>query len=197
MHLKVVDSFKYLGIPIDKELTMSSLHTLTLDNIKESNGKLHGLLRDVKSNRELHSSHHSNLGRARTSPKTLCNLWKSCVLVHATQYLRYIHSPTQFHEIQTELNKSLHFSVVPDYLILFKQIWESHPWCITIWSSLQARISGWQTYIRTPSQANFMPSESTTFEPSITLIWRTDLCKDVKLSSPVGPLQTRSPIQNT
>jgi hypothetical protein len=129
--LKVVDSFKYLGIPIDKELTMSSLHTLTLDNIQESNGKLHGLLRDVKSNRELHSSHHSNLGRARTSPKTLCNLWKSCVLVHATQYLRYIHSPTQFHEIQTELNKSLHFSVVPDYLILFKQIWESHPWCIT------------------------------------------------------------------
>lgn len=36
-------------------------------------------------------------------------------MVHATQYLRYIHSPTQFHEIQTELNKSLDFSVVPDY----------------------------------------------------------------------------------
>jgi hypothetical protein len=31
----------------------------------------------------------------------------TCVLVHATQYLRYIHSPTQLETIQTELNKSM------------------------------------------------------------------------------------------
>jgi hypothetical protein len=103
----VVDSFKYLGIPIDRDLAMSTLHTLILDNIKKANGKLHGLLRYLKSNRELHSSHHSTLGGANTSPKTIVLLWKSCVLVHATQYLRYIHSPTQLEKIQTGLNKSM------------------------------------------------------------------------------------------
>jgi hypothetical protein len=105
--LKVVDSFKYLGVPIDKDLSMSTLHTLILNNIQKANGKLHGLLRDLKSNRELHSSHQSTLGRASTSPKTIGLVWKSCVLVHATQYLRYIHSHTQLEKIQTELNKSL------------------------------------------------------------------------------------------
>jgi hypothetical protein len=77
------------------------------NNIHKANGKLQGLLRDFKSNRELHSSHHSTLGRARTSPKTIGLLWKSSVLVHATQYLRYIHSHTQLQKIQTELNKSM------------------------------------------------------------------------------------------
>ncbi len=33
-----------------------------------------GLLRDLKSSRELHSSHHTTLGRASTSPKTGGNL---------------------------------------------------------------------------------------------------------------------------
>jgi hypothetical protein len=72
--LKVVDSFKYLGV------------------------------------RELHSSHHTTPGRASTSPETIGLLWKSCVLVHATQYIRYIHSPTQLKTIQTQLNKSLQSS---------------------------------------------------------------------------------------
>ena len=62
--LKVVDSFKYLGVPIDKDLTMGPLHTLIRDNIQKANGKLQGLLRDLKSSRELHSSHHTTLGRA-------------------------------------------------------------------------------------------------------------------------------------
>jgi hypothetical protein len=105
--LKVVDSFKYLGVSIDKDLAMGPLHTLIRDNIQKANGKLQGLLRDLKSSRELHSSHHTTLGRASTSPKTIGLLWKSCVLVHATQYIRYIHSPTQLKTIQTQLNKSL------------------------------------------------------------------------------------------
>jgi hypothetical protein len=84
MPLKKVDSFRYLGIPIYKDLTMSTLHTLILDNIQKANGKLQRLLRDLESNRELHSSHHSTIGRASTSPKTLCHLWKSCVLVHTS-----------------------------------------------------------------------------------------------------------------
>ena len=105
--LKVVDSFKYLGVPIDKDLTMGPLHTLIRDNIQKANGKLQGLLRDLKSSRELHSSHHTTLGRASTSPKTIGLLWKSCVLVHATQYIRYIHSPSHLKTIQTQLNKSL------------------------------------------------------------------------------------------
>ncbi len=93
--LKVVDAFKYLGVPLDKDLAMGTLHTLILDNIQKANGKLQGLLRDLKSSRELHSSHHTTFGRASTSPKTIGLLWKSCVLVHATQYIRHIHSPTQ------------------------------------------------------------------------------------------------------
>jgi hypothetical protein len=105
--LKVADSFKYLGVPIDKDLSMCTHHTQILDNIQKANGKLQGLLRDLKSNRELHSFHHSTLGGASTSPKTIGLLWKSSVLVNATQYLRYIHSHTQLQKIQTELNKSM------------------------------------------------------------------------------------------
>jgi hypothetical protein len=70
--LKVVDSFKYLGVPIDKDLPMCTLHTQILDNIQKANGKLQGLLRDLKSNRKLNSSHH--LGQASTSPKTIGGL---------------------------------------------------------------------------------------------------------------------------
>ncbi len=77
------------------------------DNIQKANGKLQGLSRDFKSNRELHSSYHSTFGRASTSPKTIGLLYKSSVLVHAMQYLRYIHSHTQLQKIQTELNKSM------------------------------------------------------------------------------------------
>ena len=86
---------------------MKPLHTLIIDNIHKANGKLQGLLRDLKSNREFHRSHHSTLGRSSTSPKTINLLWKSCVLVHAIQYLRYIDSPTHIDKIQTELNKSM------------------------------------------------------------------------------------------
>jgi hypothetical protein len=105
--LKVVDSFKYLGVPIDKDLSMCTLHTQILDNIQKVKGKLQGLLRDLKSNREIHSSHHSTLGQASTSPKTIGLLWKSSVLVHATQCLGYIQPHTQLQKIQTELNKSM------------------------------------------------------------------------------------------
>jgi hypothetical protein len=104
--LKVVDSFKYPGVPIDKDLSMCTLHTQILDNIQKANDKLQVFFRGLKSNRELHISHHSTLGRSSTSPKTIGLLWKSSVLVYATQYLRYIHSHTQLQKIQTELNKS-------------------------------------------------------------------------------------------
>jgi hypothetical protein len=60
--LKVVDSFKYLGVPIDSDLFMGPLHTIIRDNIQKANGKLQSLLRDLKSSRELHSSHHTTLG---------------------------------------------------------------------------------------------------------------------------------------
>jgi hypothetical protein len=108
-HLEDVEGnmCSHIGVPIDKDLTMGTLHILIQDNILKANGKLQGLLRDLKSIRELHSSHHTTLGRASTSPKTIGLLWKSCVLVHATQYIRYIHSPTQLKTIQTQLNKSL------------------------------------------------------------------------------------------
>jgi hypothetical protein len=39
-------------------------------------------------------------------------VWKSCVLVHATQYLRYIHSFSQLQKIQSELNKSMQSTFV-------------------------------------------------------------------------------------
>ena len=45
-------------------------------------------------------------GDTVTVDKQLLNT-EYCVLVHATQYIRYIHSPTQLKTIQTQLNKSL------------------------------------------------------------------------------------------
>ena len=114
--LQVVDCFKYLGVTLDQSFTMQPLCDQILTSINKAHGKLQGLLRDLKSSRELRSTHHSTLGRASTSPKTLRHLWTSCVLVQATQYLRYIHSPSQLRGIQSAVNRSLQTTMGCDSL---------------------------------------------------------------------------------
>ena len=101
-----VENFKYLGITLDQELTMKPLQQQIIESIIKSNGKLQGLKSDLKASRNLYSLERSSLGRASTSPKTSLHLWKSCVLVQATQYIRYV-CPTQLSDIQTQLQKSL------------------------------------------------------------------------------------------
>jgi hypothetical protein len=99
-------TFKYLGVTLDQELTMKPLQQQILDKIKKSNGKLQGLKKDIKTSRHLYSPERSILGQASTTPKTILHLWKYCVLVQATQYIRYI-SPELVPDIQTKLQKSL------------------------------------------------------------------------------------------
>jgi hypothetical protein len=101
-----VDHFKYLGITLDQELNMNLLQQQIIDNVIKSNAKLQGLKADLKASRHLYNLERSTLGRASTAPKTTLHLWKSCVLVQATQYIRYVH-PSQVQAIQTELQKSL------------------------------------------------------------------------------------------
>ena len=91
---------------LDQELTMKPFQQQILDKTKKSNGKLQGPKKDIKTSRHLYSPQRSTLGRASTTSKTLLHLWKSCVLVQATQYIRYIPSDL-VPDIQTKLQKSL------------------------------------------------------------------------------------------
>ena len=85
---------------------MKPLQEQIIEKVKKSSGKLQGLKKDLTTSRQLYTPGRSTLGRPSTSPKTLLHLWKSCVLVQATQYIRYIH-PNQLQDIQTQLQKSL------------------------------------------------------------------------------------------
>ena len=99
-----VTTFKYLGVPIDHKLSMTPLKDEIIDKIKKSGGRLQGTFSDIRTST---SGGVSTLGRPSTSPVVRLQLWKSCVLVHATQYLRYITSTTHLQEIQRALNTSL------------------------------------------------------------------------------------------
>ena len=85
---------------------MKPLQEQIIEKVKKSSGKLQGLKKDLTTSRQLYTPGRSTLGRPSTSPKTLLHLWKSCVLVQATQYIRYI-QPNQLQDIQTQLQKSL------------------------------------------------------------------------------------------
>jgi len=45
--LKVVDSFKYLGVPLDKDLFIGTLHTLILDNIQKAKASKREITRPI------------------------------------------------------------------------------------------------------------------------------------------------------
>ena len=45
--LKVVDAFKYLGVPLDKDLAMGTLHTLILDNIQKAKASKREITRPI------------------------------------------------------------------------------------------------------------------------------------------------------
>ena len=105
--LKEVTTFKYLGVSLDQNLSMDPLTNQIIHSINAANSKLQNMIRDIKTSRELKTYHHSTLGRTSTSPLTLSQLWKSCVLIQATQFLRYVHSPAQLKRIQVSVNSSL------------------------------------------------------------------------------------------
>ena len=92
-HLEHVSSFRYLGVTLDPFLTMTPLKDFIVLRIKQSSGKLQRQLRDLRSARPLYSHHHSTLGKAQSSPTTNLAMWKSCVLVQGTQYIRYAYPP--------------------------------------------------------------------------------------------------------
>ena len=64
------------------------------------------MLNEIRSSRNYYSPHHSTLGGASTAPNTILHLWKSCVLVQATQHIKYM-PPHHIKDIQIALNKTL------------------------------------------------------------------------------------------
>ena len=100
------NSFKYLGVTLDHLLNMKELQGQIIQNIEASNAKLQRMLSEIRSSRNYYSPHHSTLGGASTAPNTTLHLWKSCVLVQATQYIKYM-PPNHIKDIQIALNKTL------------------------------------------------------------------------------------------
>ena len=51
---------------------------------------LQGLQKDLTASRQVYTPGRSTLSQPSTFPKTLLYLWKSCVLIQATQCIRHI-----------------------------------------------------------------------------------------------------------
>ena len=83
---------------------MTPLKDDILANIRKSSGKMKVALSDIRTSA---SNTRATLGKTATSPLVLLRLWSSCVLIHATQYLRYISDPAHNSEIQVAINTSL------------------------------------------------------------------------------------------
>ena len=103
-NIEVVPTFKYLGVTLDSHLNMTAFKDEIITNIKKSGGKMKGVQSDIRTSA---SNYKSTLGKTATSPLVILRLWSSCVLVHATQYLRYIANPAHINEIQVEINASI------------------------------------------------------------------------------------------
>ena len=99
------DSFKYLGVTLDHLLNRKELQE-QIKSIEVSNAKLQRMLNEIRSSRNYYIPHKSTLGGASPAPNTTLHLWKSCVLVQATQYIKYM-PPNHIKDIQIALNKTL------------------------------------------------------------------------------------------
>jgi len=92
-----VSQFEYLGLILDPKLTM---HLATVEAIRRaSQGQALALAVS-------YSLHYDKNSSKLTSTQNL-GLWKSRVLPHFLQNLRYIHSNTDIKKRQTSLNQSL------------------------------------------------------------------------------------------
>ena len=100
-HLKEPGTFIYLGLKLDPILSMDS----ATQHIKKKTNWAYLTIAAVA-----HSIRYDSSLRSRTtrfSPLVLLRLWQACVLLFATQTLRYLRTPTQIQTIQTALTNSL------------------------------------------------------------------------------------------
>ena len=93
--LPKVTCFKYWGVPLDETLSTTPLKDDILDKFRKSRGKLPNTFTSLLS----FFPGLSTLGQPCTSPSTRLQLCRSCVLVQATQNLRYITPPSHVQEI--------------------------------------------------------------------------------------------------
>jgi hypothetical protein len=92
-----VSQFEYLGLILDPKLTM---HLATVEAIRRaSQGQALALAVSYSLRYDKNSS--------QLTPTQNLGLWKSIVLPHFLQNLRYIHSDTDIKKMQTSLNLSL------------------------------------------------------------------------------------------
>jgi len=92
-----VSQFEYLGLILDPKLTM---HLATVEAIRRaSQGQALALAVSYSLRYDKNSS--------QLTPTQNLGLWKSIVLPHFLQNLRYVHSDTDIKKMQTSLNLSL------------------------------------------------------------------------------------------
>jgi len=92
-----VSQFEYLGLILDPKLTM---HLATVESIRcASQGQALALAVSYSLQYDKNSS--------QLTPTQNLGLWKSIVLPHFLQNLRYIHSDADIEKLQTSLNLSL------------------------------------------------------------------------------------------
>ena len=92
-----VSQFEYLGLILDPKLTM---HLATVEVIRRAS---QGQARALAASYSLRYDKNSS----QLTPTQNLGLWKTIVLPHFLQDLRYIHSDTDIKKMQTSLNLSL------------------------------------------------------------------------------------------
>jgi len=95
--IREVYQFEYLGLLLDPKLSM---HLAALNAITKA-AKGHALTQSVSY------SMRYDRKQSQLSPIQSLGLWKSVVLPHFLQNLRYIHRESDLAKMQTSLNKSL------------------------------------------------------------------------------------------
>ena len=94
--LAEVNTFKYLGVQLDSDLTMNAHCNLVIKKIK------------IATSRVLRYQQAMNCGSgAENQPHILLTLYKSLVQVHSTMNLIYLKTERQIERVQTALDESL------------------------------------------------------------------------------------------
>jgi len=93
--------FTYLSLKLDPQMTMQLATTHTCQKINWAYQTVSAIMHSLKNDTP------ANLRGIRTSPLILYRIWKSCVLSHVTQNLRYLLNSTQVQQVQSALISSL------------------------------------------------------------------------------------------
>jgi len=89
--------FEYLGLILDPKLTMYLATTESIRRAAHGQSVTQGVSYSLRYDKK----------RSQLTPTQNLGLWKSTVLPHFLQNLRYIHSTTDANKFQTSLNLSL------------------------------------------------------------------------------------------